>query len=89
MGKVYKARDARLKRIVAIKTLSHEFLPTPNGDGVLNMKLGPSADSITHTSASFMMSGIRQESTTSSWSISMVRRSNCDSAKLAFLPMTF
>ena len=64
MGEVYQARDPRLKRTVAIKTLRGYLVGSRRPTFVSREKHKLSPASATHTSAHFMTLGMRGISTT-------------------------
>ena len=70
MGEVYKARDTRLGRTVAIKVLPSQFASHPDLRQRLERKRGPYPASIIRTSARSTISGSRMASILLSWNIS-------------------
>ena len=74
MGEVYRARDTRLDRTVAIKVLPRRSPPTRSCATASTARRARSRRSIIRTSARCSTSDIRTASTSSCWSISKARR---------------
>src|SRR5882762_9747708 len=72
MGEVYRARDTRLDRTVAIKILPTHLSSNPEAKQRLDREARAIRFSITPTSARSMTSATRTGSTTGSWSFSAV-----------------
>jgi serine/threonine protein kinase len=75
MGEVYKARDTRLDRHVAIKLLRSDLATDPAAVLAFRSKRARSRACRTRASARFTTSRTMRASTSSSWSFWMVKRS--------------
>ena len=74
MGEVYRAHDTRLDRHVALKVLSPDAASDPRGRAASRTRPVPSRASRIHTSVRCTRWATKMGSTSSSWSISKVKR---------------